>query len=390
MSGTSWTKSEIALLIKNYPNLSTKELQEGFIPQRTLNAIGGIAQRFNLRKTNNQRLKSLQKLIEASRKPRTWTREEDETLRQHYTNVPISKIVKLLPKHSLGAIRARANPMGLKRSKKFISQRMRVQVHKNKPWLGGKKRWTDEEIRTLRRYFSKMSIIDLMKLLPRHSRSGIGSNAHNLGLGKSKEYLETLRKKQIERARGGIEEKGRKYPNLRWSDQEKKILRTMYFTASRTEILKKLNGKTWNAVRGKALRLGLKRDLSNAIKMSLNERGVNPASWTHKKPTKPERKLGNIIKKNKFPFRYVGDGSVCIGSLNPDFIETNGRKKVIEVFGKAFHNPETSFVSVHDCQTEEGRKAAFAKRGFDCLIIWDDELNDEEEIVKGINRFVAK
>ena len=51
------------------------------------------------------------------------------------------------------------------------------------------------------------------------------------------------------------------------------------------------------------------------------------------RPTKPEKKLVGIKNECKLPYKYCGDGSVIIGGLNPDFINTNGEKKLIEVFG---------------------------------------------------------
>ena len=109
----------------------------------------------------------------------------------------------------------------------------------------------------------------------------------------------------------------------------------------------------------------------------------------HAKPNNIESQLIGIIEKNKLPFKFVGDGSVIIHGLNPDFIENNGKKKIIEVFGRVFHDPINSFVKVRDYQTETGRKKIFAEEGWDCLVFWDDELDDEEIVVSKINEFLG-
>lgn len=107
-----------------------------------------------------------------------------------------------------------------------------------------------------------------------------------------------------------------------------------------------------------------------------------------KKPTKPEKKLISIIERNALPFEYVGNGKVIIGTLNPDFVHNNGKNKVIEVFGRLFHDPEVSFkdqIPWH--QQYWGRMACYAQFGYDCLILWEDELDDEKEVVENVHWF---
>lgn len=93
-----------------------------------------------------------------------------------------------------------------------------------------------------------------------------------------------------------------------------------------------------------------------------------------KKPTKPEFRLIKICLKYGLPFKYTGNGEKIIGSVNPDFIH-NWDNKVIEVFGRAFHDPEVTFKdSIPWHQQYEGRISYYSERGYDCLIFWDDNL----------------
>lgn len=89
------------------------------------------------------------------------------------------------------------------------------------------------------------------------------------------------------------------------------------------------------------------------------------------------------------PYRYVGDGKVVIEGLCPDFIGNNGIKRIIEVFGDVFHNPDKSFKEVPYHLTEEGRKKFFAEHGFDTLILWVSEMNkmSNSEIAQAIIKF---
>lgn len=103
------------------------------------------------------------------------------------------------------------------------------------------------------------------------------------------------------------------------------------------------------------------------------------------KPTKPEQRLIHIIESHDLPFQYVGDGEVIIAGRNPDFIHADGEKKVIEVFGRVFHDPNETFLDeIPWNQTYEGKMKAFRLCGYDCLIIWDDELEDEGKVVERI------
>lgn len=96
-----------------------------------------------------------------------------------------------------------------------------------------------------------------------------------------------------------------------------------------------------------------------------------------RKPTYPEQQLINWIAQYKLPYRYVGDGSFLIGNLNPDFVNVNGAKKVIEMFGTYWHD-------IFDIAK---RTQHFRQYGFDTLIIWEDELTNEEAIISKIKNF---
>lgn len=123
---------------------------------------------------------------------------------------------------------------------------------------------------------------------------------------------------------------------------------------------------------------------------SYKERVVkNIIKTLQRKPTEPEQQAIDIIKEHRFPFKYVGDGDVIIGGLNPDFIHTGGESKVLEVFGRAFHDPQVSFIDeIRWHQQYFGRMSYYAQHGYDCLILWDDELGNEEKVVEKVRRFL--
>ena len=107
------------------------------------------------------------------------------------------------------------------------------------------------------------------------------------------------------------------------------------------------------------------------------------------KPTDPERKVIDVIKKFNLPFKYVGDGKILIGYLNPDFIHNNGERKIIEVFGRAFHDPSFSFRKrIPWYQQYWGRIAYYAQYGYTCLILWDDEVDNADLVLNKIANFL--
>ena len=105
-----------------------------------------------------------------------------------------------------------------------------------------------------------------------------------------------------------------------------------------------------------------------------------------RKPTRPERQLSNLLDK-VFPdrYKYVGNGSVILGGKNPDFINVNSQKKIIELFGDYWHSKECTGMSKQ--KHEQLRVNHFAKYGFDTLVIWECELQNESVLIQKIRKF---
>ncbi|MEK6885263.1 MAG: NUMOD3 domain-containing DNA-binding protein [Nanoarchaeota archaeon] len=93
-----------------------------------------------------------------------------------------------------------------------------------------------------------------------------------------------------------------------------------------------------------------------------------------KKPTKPEQTFIEIIRQNELPYKYVGNGLVSIGKRNPDFIH-NEKNIVIEIFGRFWHTKELNSL-VTDKRTEKGTIHDYLQNGYQCVVIWEDELQN--------------
>lgn len=103
------------------------------------------------------------------------------------------------------------------------------------------------------------------------------------------------------------------------------------------------------------------------------------------KPNDSERKLESILNKH-WPdeWKYVGDGQVIFDGLNPDFINCNGKKLIIELFGDYWHSPE---MTDSWRRSELGRMMVYSQFGYKTLVIWSHELKNESGVIHKIEQF---
>ncbi len=105
------------------------------------------------------------------------------------------------------------------------------------------------------------------------------------------------------------------------------------------------------------------------------------------RPNGPETLFINICQKYNLPYKYVGDGTFWIESKNPDFINTNGEKIIIEINGIYWHLIKFQYrePNLTREQVEIREKKHFENLGYKCIIIWDDELSDENLVLSKFN-----
>ena len=128
---------------------------------------------------------------------------------------------------------------------------------------------------------------------------------------------------------------------------------------------------------GRASRLFMKRKWENKKFREKRIESIVKSLW--RRPTSLEKDMIKIIKKNNLPYRYVGDGSFLIGYKNPDFININGEKKLIEV-GNTFH---------HNKNYPKERAEYFTKWGWESYIFRTNKLNEEIIKTRGRNLYMG-
>jgi G:T-mismatch repair DNA endonuclease (very short patch repair protein) len=106
-----------------------------------------------------------------------------------------------------------------------------------------------------------------------------------------------------------------------------------------------------------------------------------------KEPTMPEQRIKAILDRHFPEFKYNGNANlgVVLGSMIPDFVNTNGKKQVIEVFGDYYHGKLCSTWK----NSELGKKMAYNFIGYRCLVLWEHETKTktEAELVNIISHF---
>lgn len=96
------------------------------------------------------------------------------------------------------------------------------------------------------------------------------------------------------------------------------------------------------------------------------------------RPNKPETIILNLLGRLYHgQWKYTGDFSFIINGKSPDFVNCNGQKKIIELFGDYWHKG----------QDPQDRINAFKPFGYDTLIIWERELKDIDSVIKKIHEF---
>ncbi len=125
----------------------------------------------------------------------------------------------------------------------------------------------------------------------------------------------------------------------------------------------------------------------NAKKMWENsEYSKKILSILSSRPTKLEQSFINFFKKHNIPFSYCGNGSLVIGGKCPDFMESSGKKKIIEVSDVEVVKV---FRKMTKKQYEQQRILHFRKYGWECLVLWQYELEKEKTLLAKINNFMT-
>ena len=104
----------------------------------------------------------------------------------------------------------------------------------------------------------------------------------------------------------------------------------------------------------------------------------------HTCPNKHEVILQSIINEicpNEFGYNGGCELGIILNRKVPDFVNINGKRKVIEYFGEYWHTKPYK-------DSDSSLIAKYKECGFDCLVVWEPELKDTNTLKTKIQTFV--
>lgn len=140
-------------------------------------------------------------------------------------------------------------------------------------------------------------------------------------------------------------------------------------------LLQAVQGNTWN----KGRRVGEETRKKMSIAQSKRTRIMIKNMLRRHEKSSLEIVFEKIIKNNKLPYKWVGNGQVMIGRKNPDFVNTNGKKIAIEVYYRKHKNQFRSGLD----KWKKDRKIIFSRYGWE-LLFFDETMVNENDVIKAI------
>lgn len=128
-----------------------------------------------------------------------------------------------------------------------------------------------------------------------------------------------------------------------------------------------------------------RKKISATVSKVLKDKWLNDPEYTKMmgtawrvKPNKPETFLLNLLNE-LYPgeWKYTGDFSFVINGKSPDFVNCNGKKLCIELFGNYWHRNDNP----------DDRAKVFEPFGYKILVIWEHELKDIEQLKEKLEGF---
>lgn len=260
--------------------------------------------------------------------------------------------------------------------KKFCGSKCRTaslhELMRQRGGFFGDKTWTETEDNLLRKMYPdpENSPEDIAALLPGRTPRSVRHRLSDLGV--TRYYIE----------------EGDGYK--RWSEERKR-----YYSEKNTGEGNPFYGKKHSKELMDQISLKLKKSsafhrLNKDPDFQKKRRSAWAKSVRKYGPNKAENKLWGIID-SVVPevFDFVGDGDFFVRGLNPDWVDEAG-KRIIELYGRPFHDPEVCIWKIPEQRTAAGRIKIFGEEGYKTLIIWDDELKDPKKVKAKIRKFMKQ
>lgn len=156
-----------------------------------------------------------------------------------------------------------------------------------------------------------------------------------------------------------------------WKYTERRINRDKSHwahTSKREEVIRK--NKAWHKENAKTASNNTREHMRMMTEKSHQNKYINKA----------EQRLLDLLSV-LFPgeYKWVGGFDVMIGGYYPDFINVNGQKKIIELFGDYWHRN----LQLRD----ENRLTQYGNYGYKTLVVWERELKNKNLLCSKLINF---
>lgn len=226
-----WTDEEIEFLKNHYFDYSKEYILNSLNSDKNWESVKRKAFELNLKRKTNRI---------------TWSEEEDQLLREMYPSKSKTEILKNLPKRKWRYIRNRADKLGLVRDSSLVySERASS--------------WSSEEVAYLRNNYANAPKEEILSHIKNKSWGSIKAVAsrHKLVRDCDSILKDKVRNKTASRPL--------------WTEEEDLVIKEMYHSSSKEDILNSLPKRSWKSIRARALKLNIKRD-SKKIKSEAQEK----------------------------------------------------------------------------------------------------------------------
>lgn len=201
-----------------------------------------------------------------------------------------------------------------------------------------------------------------------------GKNHYNWKGGKVKRICEIC-KKEFEITPSAIRKGGGKFCSKKCMGEANKGANNPSWKGGKVKRICPICGKPFYVIQS-----AVKKGVGKYCSYSCSAKGRMRNAKTYM--TAPEKTFEDICKRKNLPFHFVGDGSLWIGKkgrkqLNPDFIEINGKKVLVEVMGDYWHSPLLN-KNMKEHATLEYRKRHYRRYKWHPIFIWESDLKRED------------
>lgn len=178
----------------------------------------------------------------------------------------------------------------------------------------------------------------------------------------NKPWNKNLTKETDERLLKATQKQSKAHVGEKWTEERKKNHKNgMKGLWQNRNHPKGTKGKTWKVKDTSNIKKANKKKWQNPefVSKQMKSRNVTP----NKTEKFLEKVLNKILPKE---YKFVGDGKFILAGKCPDFLNINGKKKLIELFGSYWHRNDNP----------RNRINLFKDYGYSTLVIWENELKD--------------